>query len=622
MRAILLAPLLVGCATLGIGDDGLDSDKGDTKTEGRWEKVIDFQIVAAHAHLLPTGEVMYWDRGNTGGGITKTTPWGPPRIWNPDTGNIETITSTLDYEPFCSGHAMLADGRLFVAGGHDGADTLGDNRASIFDPASRTWTTVAERMSLGRWYPTATPLAGGDILILSGSAAVGQDGLIWNDLPQIYMQRQGRWRNLTGARFGIGGGIDPRITWFYPFMHLAPDGRVFMAGPAQETGYLDTVNEGQWSMAGAAARPFSTRSAEPFRDYGSTVQYAPGKIMIVGGSGTPGARADQPPTASAEIIDLNDPNPRWRSAGTMAHARRMHTATVLPDGTVLVSGGTSGPGFNDAGGSVMQPELWDPATNQWTELAPMDERRIYHSIALLLPDARVLVAGGGLPVGGNVPDTDHTTAQVYSPPYLFRGRRPDIAQAPKEINYGTRFAVTTTQADRIERVTLVRLGSVTHAFNHNQRFLELAFTRNGDNLDIEVPANRNIAPPGHYMLFVLNDDGVPSVARIVQVVPQFCDVAVTVRGVDFTAFGQSVMLTGSLPELGEFNPRFGAQLDGNQFPTWTGTVRVPRGMSFDYKAAIFDPGTDTVQFETGGNRLANTADAASCPPAIDLDYRR
>ena len=621
MRALLLALPLVGCVT---ADDGLDPNKGDGKSEfvGKWDATIDFQIVAAHAHLLPTGEVMYWDRGNTGGGITKTTPWGPPRIWNPESGAIESVTSTLDYEPFCSGHSMLADGRLFVAGGHDGGDTLGDPRASIFNPVSRTWTTVAQQMSLGRWYPSTTPLAGGDILVLSGSAKVGVDGLVWNDLPQIYMAAQGRWRDLTGARFGVGGGLDPSITWFYPFTHLAPDGRVFLAGPAQETGFLDTVNEGRWSMAAGAPRPFSARSSEAFRDYGSAVQYAPGKIMIVGGSATPGARADQPPTASADIIDLNDANPAWRSAGRMAHPRRMHTATVLPDGTVLVTGGTSGPGFNDAGGSVMEPELWDPATNQWTELAPMTERRIYHSIALLLPDARVLVAGGGLPVGGNVPDTDHTSAQIYNPPYLFRGRRPEISNAPAEITYGTRFTVDVTKADRIKRVTLVRLGSVTHAYNHNQRFLELAFTVNGGSLDIEVPTNRNIAPPGHYMLFALDDKGVPSVAPIVRLDAQFCDVAVTVRGVDFTSFGQNVVLTGSLPELGEFNPRFGAQLSGTEFPTWRGTARIPRGVPFDFKAAIVDTGTNTVQFEAGGNRAANPVDAASCPPAIEIDYRR
>jgi hypothetical protein len=178
--------------------------------------------------------------------------------------------------------------------------------------------------------------------------------------------------------------------------------------------------------------------------------YDAGKILVVGGSPTPGAAFDEQPTASADVIDLADADPRWSSTGPMTHRRRMHTTTVLPDGSVLVTGGTAGRGFNDAGGAVLEPELWDPNTNRWTELAPMTERRIYHSVALLLPDARVLVAGGGLPFGTGELDTDHPDAQVFEPPYLFRGIRPEIQQAPEEIAHGTSFVVETADAERIE----------------------------------------------------------------------------------------------------------------------------------------------------------------------------
>lgn len=614
--------LVTACGVFDGSD--LDPGKGDLADQelGRWGPISELEIVAAHAHLLPTGEVFYWDRGNTGGGFTKNTPWGPPRTWNTITGEIRVIEPKLEYEPFCAGHSLLADGSLFVAGGHDAADAVGEDRASIFDPVRKTWRTVEDRMSAGRWYPTATSLAGGDVLVLSGSAFVNNAGLVWNDLPQIYMAERGEWRDLPAARFGAGGGIDPRLVWFYPFMHLAPDGRVFMAGPGQETGFLDTAGNGQWSMAPGADRPFSAFSSEAFRDYGSSVMYDAGKILIVGGTPEPGGPFDSAPTASADVIDLTAANPQWRSAGAMNHSRRMHTSTVLPDNTVLVTGGTSGRGFNDAGGAVLAPELWDPETNQWTELAPMTERRIYHSIALLLPDARVLVAGGGLPFGTGAPDTDHPNAQIYEPPYLFRGARPEIENAPETIEHGRAFVVETPDAPRIQKVTLIRLGSVTHGFNQSQRAISLEFTRNARSLEIVVPVNRNLTPPGHYMLFLVDDDGVPAIAPIVQLVTPMCNLDVTVRNVDFTTFGQFVALTGTLPELGEWSPRFGAPLAGDAFPTWRATIRVPQGIAFEYKAVVVDPNTGVARFEAGGNRIAVAPDATSCPARIDVDWQR
>jgi galactose oxidase-like protein/starch binding protein with CBM20 domain/Kelch motif protein len=618
---IWMAVVVVSTSCTSIDGD-LDDGKQDLPERGgRWSKAIDFEIVAAHAHLLPTGDVLYWDRGNTGGGVMKTTPWGPPRIWNPASGAITQVPK-LDYEPFCSGHSFLPDGRLFVAGGHDNNDAVGVDRASIFDATTRTWSTVPGRMAAGRWYPSTAVLTNGDVLVLSGSSFVNDNGLAGSDLPQIYNTARGEWRDLPAARFGAAGGIDPRLVWFYPFTHLAPDGRVFMAGPARETGFLDTAGDGQWSMAQGAARPFSARSSEEFRDYGSTVMYDAGKIMIVGGSPSPGAAGDVAPVASADIIDLNAANPTWQAAAPMRNARRMHTATVLPDGNVLVTGGTSAPGFNDASGAVLEPELWDPSTNRWTQLAPMSTRRIYHSIALLLPDARVLVAGGGLPFGtGSVPDTDHPDAQIYEPPYLFKGPRPEVTNAPGEITHGSTFTVETPDAARIAKVTLIRLGSVTHAYNHNQRALALEFTRGKSTLDITLPANRNLAPAGHYMLFLVDDRGVPSVAPIVHVTTDMCDVDVTVRGVDFTRIGENVAITGDLPEIGQWNGRFGTVLSGAAFPTWRGTIRVPRGESFDWKAITVDSATGAARFEAGANRTIRPLDAQSCPAPIDVTWR-
>ncbi len=187
--------------------------------------------------------------------------------------------------------------------------------------------------------------------------------------------------------------------------------------------------------------------------------------------------------------------------------RRQHNAVLLPDGTVLVVGGSQGSGFDNDDAPVLQPEVWNPATNRWTRLASQRTYRGYHSTALLLPDGRVLSAGG----------RHERTAEVFSPPYLFKGARPTISSAPGVVTPGTSFFVGTPDASRVTKVTLIALGSVTHAFDENQRLLTLGFTRSSTGVTITAPASNALAPPGYYMLFLVNDAGIPSVARMVRI---------------------------------------------------------------------------------------------------------
>ena len=239
--------------------------------------------------------------------------------------------------------------------------------------------------------------------------------------------------------------------------------------------------------------------------------YEPGKVFIVGGSTcAPYGECSIPPTPTAEAIDLNAPAPAWRSVAQMAYARKQHNATILPDGKVLVTGGTSGSGGNDNAAYPVYPaEMWDPGTNSWTTLASMSVYRGYHSTALLLPDGRVLSAGGGF--------TGPGSAEVYSPPYLFKGARPTITSAPTTVGYNQTFSVGTPDAAGITKVTLVRLSAVTHAFNFDQRINSLSFSATAGGLNVTSPASRNVCPPGHYMLFILNGNGVPSVAKIINI---------------------------------------------------------------------------------------------------------
>jgi galactose oxidase len=249
-----------------------------------------------------------------------------------------------------------------------------------------------------------------------------------------------------------------------------------------------------------------------------------GKVVYIGGG--------IPPTANAETIDLSQPQPKWQATGRMHFPRRQHNATILPDGTVLVTGGTRGDGvpgtaqaFNDLapGQPVHVAELWDPATGRWTELAAEAADRCYHSTAVLLPDATVLSAGGGefFAVDGqtqqNDPQDSHRDAQVFSPPYLFKGPRPEITSAPSTVRHGETFDVGTPQAAKVRKVSWVGLSSVTHAFNMTQRINFLRFEARTGSIKVTAPATANVSPPGYYMLFILSDNGVPSVARIVRI---------------------------------------------------------------------------------------------------------
>ena len=227
--------------------------------------------------------------------------------------------------------------------------------------------------------------------------------------------------------------------------------------------------------------------------------YEPGKVLIVGGA--------DPPIASAEKIDLNQSSPQWQPAGAMAMARRQLNATILPDGAVLVTGGSNAPGFDNGAGGVLSAERWDPSDNSFTQLAKAPRYRGYHSVALLLPDGRVLSAGG---------DANARNAEIFSPPYLFKGPRPTVTALPSNITYSQPFVVETPDAASISAVTLVRLSAVTHSFNMNQRFVRLAFSAGADRLTVTPPSVGETAPPGHYMLFVLNGAGVPSVSSIVR----------------------------------------------------------------------------------------------------------
>lgn len=456
---------------------------------GRWEPWNpSFGIVPIHALMLPTRKVLFWDRHDYLPAGTHAV-----RSWDTQTGEI-SLAAEPGYDIFCAGHSALADGRVLVTGGHV-ADQEGVADASAYDPFADEWVRYPD-MSAGRWYPTNATLANGDVLVVSGNyrSLDRAGGIRNNDLPEVLQmgQQPPTWRPLTSAVLELP---------LYPFLHLAPNGKVFCAGPLRQARYLDTSGTGAWSDVATSSQ---------YRDYGSSVMYLPGRVLITGG--TEGDQNTQAPTRSAEQIDLGSQDALWQPAGLMGYPRRMHNSTLLADGSVLVTGGSSAKGFSNTAGAVLAAELWDPQSGAWTTLAGMQNPRLYHSTALLLPDGRVLSAGGGHPSDVE----DQPDAEIYSPPYLFRGPRPEIRWAPSVVGYGQSFEVATPDAGQIGAVTWLRLSSVTHGFDQDQRFDRLSFTASPGVLHVTAPASGAVAPPGYYMLFILSGEGVPSQARFVR----------------------------------------------------------------------------------------------------------
>jgi hypothetical protein len=457
---------------------------GAPQDVGQWGSVVSWPVVGVHVALLPNGKVLAYD--SIGDNATESYPVQDhtrATVWDPATGTQTPVNVGTGYNVFCSGLAHLVDGRLFLAGGNKDQQLNGIVQTHIFDPATNTWS-LGPDMAAGRWYPTVTPFRHREILITPSHI----------ETPEVRML-DGALRTLSTASLSLP---------LYPWMDVAPDGRVFDSGPDQALRALDTSGTGAWQTLG--------QRDSINRDYGGHAIYDIGKMLIAGGG---------PSTTDARVVDFNGATPKVTATAPMAYGRRQHNLTVLADGTVLATGGnSSGASLVDLNAGVYAAELWNPATGQWKTLAAMQVTRQYHSTALLLPDGRVLSSGGG--ICGTCDQVGYLAknAEIFSPPYLFQADgtlapRPVIASAPATTTYGAQFTIGAGDAASIRRVALVRLGAVTHSDNMEQRYIPLAFAPGTTTLTATAPANANVAPPGMYMLFVVDANGVPSVARMV-----------------------------------------------------------------------------------------------------------
>ncbi|MEH2423433.1 MAG: galactose oxidase-like domain-containing protein [Nostoc sp.] len=469
-------------------------------TTDKWQ-VLSYSapILPMHAALLCTGKVFFFC-GSGNDPARLNTPYDSV-VWDVSKGTFSRQAPPLNsnnqpIDLFCAGHSFTADGLLMVAGGTLRYDPFcGLLVALMFDPITEKWVKKPS-MNNGRWYPTLLTLGSGRIFALSGQA---KDGSL-NRQPEIY-----------SATFPNGWNAFPVTSFFQPYAHLflLSSGSIFYSG-AQMGGNHD-VTPRILTLPGTFTQSIPEKvvpglQAANFGNQAASVLLPPAqdqKVMILGGGTATTA------TNRVNIVDLKVSNPTYVPAKSLNYARMHHSAVLLPDRTVFVCNGSK---MNeDLTQSMLPAEIYNPATNTWTVVARQKVPRVYHSVALLLPDGRVATAGGNPRRTVN-----ELRLEIYSPAYMSRSR-PIIQSAAKTLSYGLQFTIQTPQARNIKWVSLIRPTANTHSCDTEQRLVDVPIIfRNATSLKVTVTNNRNIAPPGWYMLFISDYSGTPSVASWTQ----------------------------------------------------------------------------------------------------------
>lgn len=453
---------------------------------GRWEEIPGAPEVAfMHSVLLPgTQRVLYWgytraDQSRIWDYSTPVGSYMPPANQPADLPGLDPSSSDL----WSAAHTILdtAAGTVLANGGFT------PEKAFVFDPPSLTWDRVQDTVE-NRFYASTLTLADGRAATLYGPSAKS---------VEIYTHGVG-W----AAPIAMPAGMNHHQ--FYPWTYVLPDGRLFIAGPHDPTHRFDLA-------APAAAESFATihGNRSTGGEKGSSVllmlrppDYKP--IVTIMGGNTP------PTEETAEMIDLSEPAPAWTALPDLNVPRPLQfTATLLPDGRIFIAGGVSG------GGDGGPCEIFDPRNpaDGWLAGPAMTYARGYHSSFILLADGSIV--GGGDPQVGGMP----TPHERFFPDY-FEMLRPVVSAAPGTINYGGVFTVDTPNAADIDEVVLLRPGAVTHGYNMSQRGIECVISAvAGGSLDVEAPPQANLAPPGWYLLFILNASRVPSLGRWIRLTP-------------------------------------------------------------------------------------------------------
>jgi galactose oxidase len=475
---------------------------------GTWSPPVGFPLVPVAAAMLPNGKIVTWssyavDRFTSSpGGRTVTA------TYDPATGVVtqRTITET-GHDMFCPGISVLPDGRVIVTGGNNSAKT------SIYDPATDAWTP-GPAMTTPRGYQASATLSDGRVFTIGGSwsGGVGGTGTTPHKAGEVWSSANG-WKALPGA------SVVPMLTadanpngdyrkdnhaWLFAWSN----GTVLQAGPSRAMNWYSTAGTGGVTSAG-------TRGDDTDAMNGNAVMYDAGKILTVGGASS---YEQVNARAGAYVLTINGSTVTTRKVAPMANPRAFHNSVVLPDGKVVVFGGQNFPVPFSDNTAVLSAEMWDPATEQFTTMAPAAVPRTYHSVALLMPDGRVFTGGGGLCGTGCA--TNHFDGEIFTPPNLLNSdgsaaSRPAITAAPATAANGESVTVSTNRA--VSQFAIVRMGTATHSVDTDQRRIALAPTTVSDGYRLTIPADPGVALPGYWMLFAIDSAGVPSIAKTIRI---------------------------------------------------------------------------------------------------------
>ncbi|MER6417243.1 galactose oxidase-like domain-containing protein [Streptomyces sp. NPDC001137] len=484
----------------------------DQCANGRWD-VLPTQnpVRSMHSVVLNNGKVLLIaGSGNSEENFNAGT--FTSAVYNPADGSYKVIPTPKDM--FCSGHIQLQDGRVLVLSGNKAFPVAGGHGyegykdSYIFDPKTETYSKTND-LNDGHWYPSATELGNGDVVSFGGLREDSSGSVTaeyWSDAQQKWLAL---WQvNQTWSFWGL-----------YPSMILMQDGRLFYSGSHVFGNNIPGTGSAIYDYNANTVTQVPGLQNKDQRDQSASVLLPPAqnqKVLTLGGG-----NIESNPDANrlTDVIDLKQANPSYVAGppipqGTVdlgngkvpetGNQGKMYvSAVLLPDGKVLETGG----GLHNRANPVYEASMYDPDSNTFDPVAADPEARGYHSSAFLLPDGRVMATGDN-PGNG----TWNHNVSIYTPPYLLKGERPTItSMINTEWHYGDTQRITVDHP--VVKAELIRPAAVTHSSDPNQRFVDLPLSVDGNNVDLNVTSNPNVAPPGWYMLFAVDANGVPSVAK-------------------------------------------------------------------------------------------------------------
>jgi galactose oxidase-like protein/Calx-beta domain-containing protein/Kelch motif protein len=452
---------------------------------GRWDGPYDVGVRSVHLAVDHDGHVLGYNSGGPSAVMTAV-------VWDPVAKSVLQRPLSAASR-FCGGMAIMDNGKLIIVGGETGSDAngnpIGIDNGEIFDHDTGTWSTVPDMPGGERWYPSAITLADARVLVWSGTSRG-----VKNPWVDAYDRASNTWTTLSSRSYAD----------LYPRLHVMLSGEVFVSGGAEPL-LFDPISR---TWKGAPAPNVQNRGegmCSVLLPYSATATTQ--KVLVAGGGATSG-------TNTAEVFTFNASQGAvgWTSIPSMSKGRKNFSAVLLPDGEVLALGGSFLPPWTN----LASCEVYNPASNSWRTVAPLNTARGYHAGGVLLPDGSVLAGGGEIEDDtGSTVLQRFTTFEIYKPWY-FNATRPTISSAPATAGYGGTIAIGTPSAN-IAKVVLIRTSSTTHGLNTDQRAVELPFSVSGGTITAQMPATSRLAPPGDYMLFLRDSNSVPSLGRFVKV---------------------------------------------------------------------------------------------------------